>query len=216
MTLRIAFAKGRGAAEGIRLLELDGIALPHAFYEGRLAVHHVPHLDLLCVLARGRDIAQLLEQGHIDAAIGSGLLFEEYDSPEIFQAAAMNIAPCRLSLITLDDGSKKDLTTIGTRYPHLTRKLLRNICPSPSLIELSGCVESALFLGLTEAITDIVETGWTLEALSLRECEILTRFSHGIWLRCHDSHSCMDKLRVLMPSVTWEAELKQVVEIVRQ
>jgi ATP phosphoribosyltransferase len=154
---------------------------------------------------RGRDIPRLLAEKHIDAAIGSCLLFEEYDSSEVFQAAALNIASCRLSLITLNEGSEKNWRSIGTRYPHLTKKLLKNIRPLPSLIELSGCVESALFLGMCDAITDIVETGWTLDRLSLHEREVLATFGHGIWVRLQDRHSYISKLEELMPSVDWKS-----------
>ena len=177
--------------------------MPRAFTDGKLTVHRVPGSNLLCVLVRGRDIAQLLADGHIDAAISSCLLFEEYDDARVFQAAALNIASCRLSLITLDERSNESLTRIGTRYPRLTKKLLEHICPSPSLIQLSGCVESALFLGMCDAITDIVETGWTIERLSLREREVLSTFGHGIWVRNDDGHSCIRQLERLMPSVDW-------------
>jgi len=202
MSFRLAFAKGRGASECIGLLEHDGIRFPQAFHEGRLSVHYETRFDLLCVLVRGRDIVPMLEAGQVDAAIGSRLLFEEYGNGQIFQAAALDIGVCRFSLITLDGEPKESLTRIGTRYPHLTAKMLKDRC-SASLIELSGCVESALFLGLSDAITDIVETGWTLSALSLKEREVLSTFSHSIWLHRHKGHRHLDKLKRLMPSVTW-------------
>jgi ATP phosphoribosyltransferase len=64
-------------------------------------------------------------------------------------------------------------------------------------------VESALFLGLCDAITDIIETGWTLRTLSLHEREVLCHYNHSIWLRRYDSQRLISKLEVLMPSVVW-------------
>ena len=204
MTFRLAFAKGRGATECMALLEHDGLRLPPAFHEGRLSVHYEPHFDLLCVLVRGRDIVGMLEADQVDAAIGSRLLFEEYGNGQIFEAAALDIGVCRFSLITLNGEPKENLTRIATRYPHLTAKMLNGRC-SASLVELSGCVESALFLGLSDAITDIVETGWTLNALSLCEREVLSTFSHSIWLRYQKANSHLEMLKRLMPSVAWNA-----------
>lgn len=201
MTFRIAFAKGRGAAECIRLLEGRGLVISPAFYNGKLTAYAAPELDLLCVIVRGRDISQLLEQGHVDAAVGSNLIFAEYGSKDIYAAASLDIGACRLSLITQDEKPKGKFRTICTRYPNLTTKGLNGLKSDIRILQWSGCVESALFLGLCDAITDIIETGWTLNALSLREHEVLSRFNHGIWLRRSDQHSCIKKLETLMPSV---------------
>jgi ATP phosphoribosyltransferase len=205
MAFRIAFAKGRGAAECIRLLEGRELTIPPAFYNGKLTAYSAPALDLLCVIVRGRDISQLLEQGHVDAALGSNLIFEEYGSPHTYPAASLDIGACRLSLITRNERPAENLRTICTRYPNLTTRRLNGLAADVRILQWSGCVESALFLSLCEAITDIIETGWTLNALSLREHEVLASFNHGIWLRRNDRKSCINKLEALMPSVVWDA-----------
>lgn len=209
MTFRIAFAKGRGAAECIRLLEGRELVISPAFYNGKLTAYSAPELDLLCVIVRGRDISQLLEQGHVDAAVGSNLIFAEYGSKDIYPAASLDIGTCRLSLISRDEKPEGKFRTICTRYPNLTTKGLNGLKSDVRILQWSGCVESALFLGLCEAITDIIETGWTLKALSLREHEVLSTFNHGIWLRRSDRHLCIKKLETLMPSVAWDAEPPQ-------
>lgn len=209
MTFRIAFAKGRGAAECIRLLEGRGVDISPAFYDGKLTVYSAPGLDLLCVIVRGRDIAQLLERGHVDAAVGSNLIFAEYGGKEIYEAASLDVGACRLSLITRDERPKGKFRTICTRYPNLTTKGLNGLRSDVRILQWSGCVESALFLGLCDAITDIIETGWTLKMLSLREDEVLSKFNHGIWLRRSDRHLCIKRLQTLMPSVAWDAEPPQ-------
>jgi ATP phosphoribosyltransferase len=209
MTFRMAFAKGRGAAECMRLLEGRGILISPAFRDGKLTVYSAPEVDLLCVIVRGRDISQLLEQGHVDAAIGSNLIFAEYGSKDMYAAASLDIGACRLSLITQDEKPKGKFRTICTRYPNLTTKGLNGLKSDVRILQWSGCVESALFLGLCDAITDIIETGWTLKMLSLREDEVLSKFNHGVWLRRSDRHLCIKKLETLMPSVAWEAEPPQ-------
>lgn len=203
MSFRIAFAKGRGAAECIRLLDAGGVVLPEYFHTGKPAVYSSPKFDLLCVLVRGRDIVKLLEDGHVDVAIGSRLIFEERGSSEIFPAAPLDIGVCRFSLITQDLRPIQTLRKICTRYPRTTMKMLHGIPTDARIVELGGCVEAGLFLGVGDAITDVVETGFTLESLSLLERQVLSRFNHEVWLRNEDSDLHMEKLRNLMPSVSW-------------
>lgn len=205
MSFRIAFAKGRGSAECVRLLEGGGVRVPQPFYDGKLVVHSAPDFDLQCVIVRGRDIAQLLTQGHVNAAVGSNLVFAEHGGADIRLAAPLDVGGCRLSLITRDDRPKGELRRLCTRYPNLTTRLLKGVHPEARITQMSGCVESALFLDVCDAITDIVETGWTLKALSLREREVLSRFTHGIWLRRDDRLDSASRLKALMPSAPWDA-----------
>lgn len=207
MSFRVAFAKGRGSAECIGLLEQSRHSIPKSFYDGKLPVHYLPDVDTLCVLVRGRDLARLLHDGHVDAAIGSSLLFEEYGGPDLVQLASLEIAACRFSLITLHDKRKEDVKRIATRYPNLTKRMFEMVQPAPAIIQFNGCVESALFLGLTDSITDVVETGWTLSALSLYECEILSFVSHSIWLKRSEREKCGNRLAALMPSIVVSPEV---------
>lgn len=208
MSFRIAFAKGRGAVECMQLLKPGSIDLPPSFNAGKLTVWAAPDLDLLCVVVRGRDLVSLLQQGYVDAAIGSNMLFAEYANSAIVPAASLDIGVCRLSLITQDLRPKGGLRKIGTRYPRVTRERLNGIPRDTEIIELHGCVEAGLFLNVCDAITDVVETGMTLSNLALVEREVLHRANHEVWLRSKDRDQCIETLRVLMPAVSWEAEAR--------
>jgi ATP phosphoribosyltransferase len=201
MSFRLVFAKGRGAAECISLLQHDEIQIPPAFYDGRLTVHQVPRLDLLCLLLRGYDSVNMLRAGQVDAVIGSELLFAEYGGDDLSQAAEFEIGACRFSLITTNAAPAKPLTRVATRYPKLTRRLLGETEPQPAIIEFSGSVETALFLGLSEAIADVVETGQTLKLLSLQEKTVLTTFRHGVWFRREKREFFQRKLADIMPAI---------------
>src|SRR5438094_3752653 len=102
MNFRIGIAKGRGASECARLLETGGVALPKDFAVGRPTVYTASERDLLCVTVRGRDVVKLLDDGHIDVAIASGLIFDEYATPRIRRAASLETGVCGFSLITQD------------------------------------------------------------------------------------------------------------------
>lgn len=207
MSFRLAFAKGRGAAECIRLLQHDEIQPPPAFYDGRLTVHHVPRLDLMCLLLRGYDSVNLLRAGHVDAVIGSELLFAEYGGEDLSQAAELELGACRFSLITASTSSATQPTRVATRYPKLTLRLLNHLERQPVIVEFSGSVETSLFLGLSDAITDVIETGQTLKLLSLEERTVLATFRHGVWFRKENQDLFREKLEAIMPSIRKGAPL---------
>lgn len=202
MTFRLAFAKGRGAAESMRLLETDGLVPPPTFHGGKLPVWSAPEFDLLCVVVRGQDIVKLLQEGHVDAAVASNLIFKEYASEDLVAAASLDIGACRFSLITQDLRPKRLLRKIGTRYPKLTRKTLDGIPGDTEFLEMHGCVEAGIFLGVCDAITDVVETGFTLSSLSLKEREVLYTVNHEIRIRSKECDQHVKKLKDLMPSLT--------------
>ncbi len=201
MSFRLAFAKGRGAAECIRLLQHDEIQLPPAFYDGRLTVHQVPRLDLLCLLLRGYDSVNMLRAGQVDAVVGSELLFAEYGGDDLYQAIEFEVGRCRFSLITMNGTPARPLDRVATRYPKLTRRLLGETEPQPAIVEFSGSVETALFLGLSEVIADVIETGQTLKLLSLEERTVLATFRHGVWFHREKRELFQQKLAAIMPAL---------------
>lgn len=182
MNFKIAFAKGRGASECIRLFEQNDIIIPQAFYDNKIVFHTIPEFQIDCHTVRGSDVGWLLERGYVDAAFGSSIIFEEYESPNLTCIMPLEIGQCRLSLITRDD-SKTTIRKICTRYPQTVSRRLGNRRANLEIIKLSGCLENALLLGISDAIVDIVDTGGSLKAHSLYEREVVHQIQHGCWIR---------------------------------
>ena len=63
---------------------------------------------------------------------------------------------------------------VATKFPKITRRHYEKISKEVSLIKLSGALEIAPLLGLTDVIVDIVESGNTLKANGLEERQKLT------------------------------------------
>jgi ATP phosphoribosyltransferase len=196
MTLRIAFGKGRGAASCIRLLEAGGIGVPDDFAAGRLTRYVAPAHDIECYLVRGEDLPGLLASGHVDVAVGSSILFDEHGGADLVRTARLTAGLCRLSLITLVDAEPAG-RRLSTRYPQTAARLLAN-GTGWKVRRMRGCVETTLFLGLADAIVDIVNTGWTVRTLSLHERMILCPVQHEVRLR-HDRLDYLDRVRALLP-----------------
>jgi ATP phosphoribosyltransferase len=212
--LRIGFAKGRGAAESIDLMRSAGVLVPAEFRACRMTMHHVPQHDVDCFILRGEDIPPLLASGHLDAAVASSIVLDEHAVDGARRVGAvLDIGLCRLSLIVPWDPALPQHTGPGrlcTRYPRTAARLLA-ACGAGGweIRRLAGCVEAGLFLGLSDAIVDIVETGWTLKALALREHRVLCSVQHQVRLRSQGADP-LPRMRALMPEVLWESEPESI------
>jgi ATP phosphoribosyltransferase len=194
------------------LMRASGVQLPNDFRACRITVHRVPEHCLDVFILRGEDLPSLLASRHLDAAVGSSIVFDEHDVDRACRVGAvLDIGDCRLSLIERHDARfAREMETGGrllcTRYPRTAARLLAEYGDGAwDIHALSGCVETALFLGLSDAIVDIVETGWTLQALALREQRILCTVRHQIRLRSEGSE-LLSRLRALMPQVAWRSD----------
>jgi ATP phosphoribosyltransferase len=203
MTLRIGFAKGRGAGEAMQLMEAGGVQVPEELRSCRVTVHEIGERDLACYVVRGDDLASLLAAGALDAAVGSSIVFDEHDEGSTCVAASLEIGRCRLSLIRPAEHAIRG-HRLCTRYPRAAMRLLDDA--SWTVRTLRGCIEAALFLGLSDAIVDIVETGRTLRTLKLHEERVLCPVQHEVRIRgdARDRQDVLERLRLLMPRVCWE------------
>ncbi len=179
--MKIAIAKGRGFAECAELIEARGFPLPSDFLSGRLTITDIPEGQVMAV--RSSDLPWLLESGHIDVAVGSSIWFDEYCRGGMVEASAIDIARCRLSLIAR---TPRPVRRICTRFPFLTRTRISARHAGAEIVFMAGSHEVAVVLGITDAMVDVVETGWTLQRFELTELEVLGQVRHGFWVREHD------------------------------
>lgn len=202
--LRLGFAKGRGSRQCFDHLARSGVEVPPEFATGRLPVFASPQHDLQCVQVRGRDLPWLLEQGHLDVAIGSDIWFWEHDAPEPVKVAALDVRPCRFCLLAPAGHEDRPLRWISTRYPATLLREATTLASDVEIVRLEGSHEVALWLGFADAIADMVETGWTRDRLDLKEVEELCSVRFGIWL-IDDDPSRLETLRRLLPLADWPA-----------
>lgn len=139
---------------------------------------------------RPRDIAVYVGEGTLDVGItGRDMLLDSgADATEVmtlgFGATRFRYAgPAHLQLSVADLAGKR----IATSYPGLVAADLHAQGIEARLIKLDGAVESAIRLGVADAIADVVETGRTLRQAGmdvfgepiLHSEAILIRHSHG-------------------------------------
>jgi ATP phosphoribosyltransferase len=129
-----------------------------------------PRNDVEFFFLRPRDIATYVGSGALDVGItGRDLLLDSGSTAvEIasldFAASTFRFAGEAGRFSALGD---LDGVRVATSYPELVGEFLGRNGVNATLVKLDGAVESAIKLGVADAIADVVETGSTLRAQGL-------------------------------------------------
>jgi ATP phosphoribosyltransferase len=156
------------------LSETAAEMLVEAGYAGRRDPHSLsavdPRNDVEFFYLRPRDIATYVGSGALDVGItGRDLLLDS-------RSAAKEIATLDFAESTFRFAGPpgkyhglNDLTDVrvATSYPGLVGDFLERNGVKATLVDLDGAVESAVKLGVADAVADVVETGSTLRAQGL-------------------------------------------------
>ena len=162
-------AKGRMAEPALRLCSDAGLAFETTERALVVPCGNAP-VDLL--LVRAHDIPEYVQDGVVDLGItGANLVVET--GARVETLARLGFARCTLQAAVPDDAPQQELAAlaglrVATAYPVATRTCLARIGVAVELVPVSGSVEAAPRLGLSDAIVDLVSTGSTASANGLR------------------------------------------------
>lgn len=119
---------------------------------------------------RPRDIATYVGSGALDVGITGRDLLIDSGSPAA-EIAALDFAASTFRFAgpagTYTDLAELDGKRVATSYPGLVGGFLAENGVDAALIKLDGAVESAVRLGVADAVADVVETGSTLRKQGL-------------------------------------------------
>jgi ATP phosphoribosyltransferase len=121
---------------------------------------------------RPRDIPVFVGEGTLDVGItGRDMLLDSGAHGEEVLALGFARSTFRLAARPGTATEVKDLDglRVATAYAGLTRSFLAERGISASVIRLEGAVETAISLGVADAIADVVETGTTLRNAGLEQ-----------------------------------------------
>jgi ATP phosphoribosyltransferase len=176
--LKIAIQKsGRLNEDSLQILKECGISISNGLDQLRSTVSNFP-MEILYL--RNSDIPQYLIDGVVDIAIiGENLLIEK-DQGAIKVLERLSFSKCRVSIAvpkTFTYNNIKDLQgkRIATSYPNTLNMFLKENGVEAELHQISGSVEIAPNIGLSDAICDIVSSGSTLFKNNLEEVEVISR-----------------------------------------
>jgi len=162
-------AKGRLAEPALRLCADAGLSFEVTERSLVVPCANAP-VDLL--LVRPSDIPEYAQDGVVDLGITGVNLVAEADA-DVATLAELGFGRCRLEAAVPLDAPQQaiadlDGLRVATAYPASTARLLSERGVTCELVPVSGSVEAAPRLGLSDAIVDLVSTGSTMDANGLR------------------------------------------------
>ncbi|MDR1570127.1 MAG: ATP phosphoribosyltransferase [Oscillospiraceae bacterium] len=170
MSVTIAVAKGRLAGVVFDRLEAAGFDCAAAREPGRKLVAEDASGALRFMLVKPADVPTYVDHGVADAGVaGKDTLLEE--NRPLYELADLGFGQCRLCIAgdpaRHAQALRASVYRVATKYPRIAQTLYEQRGQPIEIIRLSGSVELAPLVGLSDVILDIVESGETLRANSL-------------------------------------------------
>jgi len=213
--LRIAVqSKGRLYDETMQLFAETGIKLSNAKRTLLMASTNFP-VEVLFL--RDDDIPQSVADGVADVGIvGENEFVERHENAVIEKR--LGYSKCRLSLAIPKEEEYRDNRwfegkKIATSYPNILSNYLKNNNINAQCHVITGSVEIAPGIGLSDAIFDIVSSGSTLISNHLKEVEIVMHSEAVLIGHPHlseDKRKILNELMFRMDAVQTAADKKYI------
>ena len=174
--LTIALAKGRLADKAMEMFEAIGISCDEMKDKAsRKLIFVNEHLGVRFFLAKANDVPTYVEYGAADIGIvGRDTILEE--GRKLYEVMDLGVGKCRMCVCGPESARERlehhELIRVATKYPNIAKDYFYNQkYQTVEIIKLSGSIELAPIVGLSEVIVDIVETGSTLRENGLMVLE---------------------------------------------
>jgi ATP phosphoribosyltransferase len=162
--------KGRLTEKSLALLKTCGIDIEN--YSERLVIT-ARNFELDVLFLRDDDIPEYVQDGVADIGIvGENVLIEKKANTEIVRK--LGFGKCKLMIAIPEKKEIKEIKEldgkrIATSYPVILDKFLHENKITAKIIDISGSVEIAPTLGISDYICDLVSTGNTLKMNKLKK-----------------------------------------------
>ncbi len=161
----------------IALLEKIGVSCDgiHDYRKTHKLIFVDENYGLRFLIVGGPDVPAYVEYGAADIGVtGKDIIMEE--NRDIHEALDLGFGKCRICLAGSDEAAQllkeKKKIRVATRYPKITGDYFKNIKKQDAdIITLTGSMELAPLIGISDVIVDIVQTGTTLKENGLKVLE---------------------------------------------
>jgi len=170
--LSIALPKGRLGEKAYKLFADIGFDCPSLLEPGRKLIFENQEKAVRFFWAKPSDVAIYVENGAADVGVvGLDILLEQ--KPDVFNLCDLDIGKCRVAVAAkrgfTDDPDRA--LKVATKFVNITKDYYASRGRTVEVVKLSGSIELAPILDMTDVIVDIVETGETLRENDL---EVIT------------------------------------------
>ncbi len=173
--LRLAIQKsGRLSEDSLKLIKECGISFNNGAGKLKSVASNFP-IELLFL--RDDDIPGYVSDGVADLGIvGENVYVEKQKKADLIEK--LGFSKCRLSIGVDKSFDYRGIQSlqgmeIATSYPYILSEFLKKNEISAGIHEISGSVEIAPSIGLSDAVCDIVSSGSTLISNGLKEAEVI-------------------------------------------
>ncbi|MCU7695557.1 ATP phosphoribosyltransferase [Haoranjiania flava] len=174
--LKLAIQKsGRLYEESMKLIKECGIEVSNNIKDQLKAL--ATNFPMEVYFLRDDDIPQYVEDGVADIGfVGENVIYEAGKDVDVVDL--LGFGKCRLSIAIKKSDKYEGVQSlqgkrIATSYPHIVQGYLANNKVDAEIHTISGSVEIAPGIGLTDVICDLVSSGSTLFMNGLKEAEII-------------------------------------------
>lgn len=213
-TLKIAIQKsGRLNEKSVELLKNCGLSFEN--YKSSL-ISTVSNFPLEILFLRDDDIPEYVQDGIADIGlVGENVIAET--KVEVAYLQRLGFGKCKLKLAVPVNSDIKEIAdlegkAVATSYPVILEKFLKEKNINADIKMISGSVEIAPGLGLSDAIFDIVSTGGTLKNNGLKPfADVMSSEAILIGRKGEESNPLIQELLQRIQSVLRAKETKYVV-----
>ena len=213
-TLKIAIQKsGRLNEKSVELLKNCGLSFEN--YKSSL-ISSVSNFPLEILFLRDDDIPEYVQDGIADLGIVGENVISETEV-DVAHLQKLGFGKCTLKLAVQNNSNIETIQdlegkAIATSYPVILQKFLDKENIKADVRTISGSVEIAPGLGLSDAIFDIVSTGGTLKSNGLKPfAEVLSSEAVLIGRKGDEGNLLTQELIQRIQSVLRAKETKYVV-----
>jgi len=197
--ITVALAKGRLADTSVKLFEKLGFDISEMKEKSRKLIFTDEKHKFKFILVKASDVPVYVEYGAADIGIvGRDTILEE--GRNLYEILNLGFGACRMAVCGPLEMKEKIYTTnnlrVATKYPNIARDYFhKSKGQTIEIIPLSGSVELAPLVGLSEVIVDIVESGKTLKENGLDVLEEICSLS--AWLIVNRVSMKMERERIM-------------------
>jgi len=176
--LVVALNKGRPLTALLKVLSEAGIAPSESPESSRKLVFPTSRSDVSLLVLRGGDVATYVEHGIADVGLLGKDSLLEFPGQDYYELLDLGLARCRLMVAGLvDEGPLPRRIRVATKFVETAKRYYAALGVQADIIKLSGAMELAPVMGLSDRIIDIVETGNTLVANGLEPKDLVEDIS---------------------------------------
>jgi len=176
--LTIALSKGRILDQTLPLLEKAGLYISTKELKSRKLILDTNLEDVKVIVIRASDVPVFVQHGAADLGIAGKDVLLEHGADGVFELLDLGISKCRLMVASKENQNlNKSTLKVATKYVKSAKEYFFSKGQQVEVIKLSGAMELAPIVGLSDCIVDLVDTGNTLNANNLVPLDLIHNIS---------------------------------------